>query len=196
VLDAVQPRQVVRQRGIDARLDDGRRRARQRGYGGQCAEVHALGQRLQARALLEHPLVEVSRQQRAAVQRERLLAQASAHRGLELEHIAADGARCDAHRGAVSHDHRHVFVRWLEQALERRQHLPKSVAAHLDRDLRPKQVDQLLARVRSLGRQRQARQQQGDGAARPVRQHRAAPIAGLDVTQQAHTPALAGAARR
>ena len=149
-------------------------------------------QRGQALALVVHPLVEVPRHQLAAVQRRGLFTLPGAQQLLKAHCVAAQRSGRRTHAQAVGqHHHGAGHAGRLQHALQRRQHLAQAVAPHRQGDTGPQQFDQFFTRVRTVGRQRQARQQRGHRARRETVEPLHA-VEGLDGTQQAHLPARFG----
>ena len=148
-------------------------------------------------SFIDHPLVEMARQQLAPVKRgdaRRVLLEHGLTQGLD---VAAEGARCQAQHLAVGHQHgrgRRQRARWLEHGAQRRKSLAQPVAPDLAAGLGPEQVDQLFTRVVALRRQRQPRQDEhGRAAGQPV-QYQVA-VTELEAAEQTQVPACGDFAR-
>ena len=132
----------------------------------------AFVQRAQARAFVFDPLVEEPGQQVAAIAVQRLGNGSLPKKLLELAHVATDCIRGESDGLAIcDQDRIRRYIGRLEEPAQRREYLAKAIATDLEFDVRPKQLDELLARVAPLRLQREQRQEHRDGSTRKLGEH-------------------------
>ena len=184
-VEADQARQVARQPGV------GHCGRRGRGKGSRHPGGQGFGPGGVVRTGLQHPFVEMPRQQLTLAAARRHLGLAARQRLVEGVHVAGHRAGDEADGAPIGYQHgvgRRASGRSLEQAAQHRQRLAQPVAAGLTIRTGPQQVDQLFARMLPLRRHRQAGQQQRDGPRGQARRPACA-VQQLDSAQQAQPPA-------
>jgi hypothetical protein len=139
---------------------------------GTFSRERARVQRTQASTFVFDPLVKEPGQQIAAIALQGLGSGSLPKELLELAHVTTDCVRVQCYGLAICVQNRvRRYVGGLEEPAQRRKNLPKTIATDVQIDVRPKQIDELLARVAPLRLQREPRQQHRDRSTRKLRDH-------------------------